>query len=175
MMCALRLPGALAMAAELDVPVCVMHMQGELDRRQNNPVYQDVVAEVRDFLAERLRVCERVGMNREQLLADPGFGFGKTLEHDLRLLREVERPAELDVRIMVGLSRKGMIGALTDRPVEGRAAGSSAAVMIAAPRGAHVFRVHDVASTRDVLAVLTAVEHDEEPAEVIRSARQPGG
>jgi dihydropteroate synthase len=160
---ALRLPGALAAAAELDVPVCLMHMQGEPDRMQDNPVYNDVVADVRRFLADRLRACERAGMDRGQLVVDPGFGFGKTLDHNLRLLRELHELAELGVRVMVGLSRKGMIGAVTGRPVEGRSPGSVAAAMIAAQRGASVFRVHDVAATRDVLALLAAVEHREEP------------
>jgi dihydropteroate synthase len=117
---ALRLPGALATAAELDLPVCLMHMRGEPDRMQDNPVYLDVVAEVRRFLAERLRACERAGIDREQLVVDPGFGFGKTLDHNLRLLVELRELAGLGVRVMVGLSRKGMIGAVTGRPMEER-------------------------------------------------------
>jgi dihydropteroate synthase len=167
---ALRLPGALVAAAELDLPVCLMHMRGEPDRMQDNPVYLDVVAEVRRFLAERLRACERAGIDRGQLVVDPGFGFGKTLEHNLRLLKELHELAGLGVRAMVGLSRKGMIGAVTGRPVEGRSAGSVAAAMIAAQRGASIFRVHDVAATRDVLAVLAAVDHRELPAPVVGSA-----
>jgi dihydropteroate synthase len=160
---ALRVPGALAAAAELDLPVCLMHMQGEPGTMQNNPVYNEVVADVRQFLADRLRACERAGMDRGQLVVDPGFGFGKTLEHNLRLLRELHELAGLGVRLMVGLSRKAMIGAVTGRPVEGRSTGSTAAAMIAAQRGASVFRVHDVAATRDVLAVLAAVQHSEQP------------
>jgi dihydropteroate synthase len=160
---ALRVPGALAAAAELDLPVCLMHMQGEPGTMQNNPVYDEVVADVRQFLAGRLQACERAGMDRGQLVVDPGFGFGKTLEHNLRLLRELHELAGLGVRLMVGLSRKAMIGAVTGRPVEGRSTGSAAAAMIAAQRGASVFRVHDVAATRDVLAVLAAVQHSEQP------------
>jgi dihydropteroate synthase len=160
---ALRLPGALATAAELDLPVCLMHMRGEPDRMQDNPVYLDVVAEVRRFLAERLRACERAGIDREQLVVDPGFGFGKTLDHNLRLLVELRELAGLGVRVMVGLSRKGMIGAVTGRPMEERSTGSVAAAMIAAQRGASIFRVHDVAATRDVLKVLAAIEHRGQP------------
>ncbi|HEX7111665.1 MAG TPA: dihydropteroate synthase [Mizugakiibacter sp.] len=155
---ALRREGALDAAAELKVPVCVMHMQGEPRSMQEAPHYDDVVAEVHRFLTERLFACEMAGIERKRVLVDPGFGFGKTLEHNLALLRALERFRDLGAGLFVGLSRKSMIGALTGRtsPDE-RAAGSAAAALIAVQRGARIVRVHDVAATRDALAVWQAV------------------
>ena len=154
---ALRTPGALEAAAELGVPVCVMHMQRSPDTMQRDPRYEDVVAEVHAFLVERLAACRRAGIRREHLVVDPGFGFGKTLSHNVELLRSLDAFAALGVPVMVGLSRKSMLGELTGRPVGERLAGSLAAAVIAAQRGAAVLRVHDVAATRDALAVLDAV------------------
>ena len=155
---ALRAPGALDAAAELGVPVCLMHMQGEPATMQRSPHYGDVVAEVRSFLAERMSAAEAAGVRRDLMAVDPGFGFGKSLAHNVTLLAELGQFATLGARLMVGLSRKGMIGAITGRPVEQRLAGSISAAVLAAQRGAHVLRVHDVGATRDALAVLAAVE-----------------
>ncbi|KGI78428.1 dihydropteroate synthase [Oleiagrimonas soli] len=155
---ALREDGALDAAAALKVPVCLMHMQGAPRGMQSAPAYDDVVGEVHRFLAERVFACEMAGMDKRQLLVDPGFGFGKTLEHNLELLRHTERFVDLAAGVYVGLSRKSMIGALTGRetPVE-RMAGSVAAALIAVQRGAMIVRTHDVAATVDALAVWRAV------------------
>lgn len=154
---ALRGEGALDAAAALGVPVCLMHMQGEPRTMQEAPYYDDVVGDVHRFLAERLFACQMAGIDKKKILVDPGFGFGKTLEHNLALLRALARFPEL-APVMVGLSRKSMIAALTGReaPAE-RAAGSAAAALIAVQRGAAIVRVHDVAVTRDALAVWQAV------------------
>ena len=155
---ALRRDGALDAAAELKVPVCLMHMQGEPRSMQNDPRYDDVVSEVRRFLAERIFACEMAGIDKKRIVADPGFGFGKTLEHNLALLRALDQLAALGVPLMAGLSRKSMIGTLTghDAPAD-RAYGSAAAALLAVQKGAAIVRVHDVAVTRDVLAVLQGV------------------
>jgi len=154
---ALRGEGALDAAAELNVPVCLMHMQGEPATMQDDPQYDDVVGTVHRFLTERLFACEMAGMARKQLVVDPGFGFGKSHEHNLELLRAMPRFAELGVPVLAGLSRKGMIGTITGRPPDQRAVGSAAAALLAAQGGALLVRVHDVAETRDALAVLHAV------------------
>lgn len=155
---ALRREGALDAAAELKVPVCVMHMRGEPRTMQDAPHYDDVVGEVHRFLAERIFACEMAGIDKRRVLVDPGFGFGKTLQHNLALLRALERFRDLAAGVFVGLSRKAMIGALTgrERGVD-RAAGSAAAALIAVQRGAIIVRVHDVAPTRDALSVWQAV------------------
>jgi dihydropteroate synthase len=154
---ALRAPDALEAAAQLGVPVCLMHMQGSPETMQRAPRYQDVVDEVRAFLAERQRACLDGGIRPEHLVVDPGFGFGKTLSQNVTLLASLGRLSGLGVPIMVGLSRKSMLGQLTGRAVGDRLPGSLAAAVIVAQRGAAVLRVHDVAATRDVLAVLDAV------------------
>lgn len=156
---ALREPGALQTLAASDAGVCLMHMQGEPRTMQAHPHYADVVAEVRDFLAARVAACERAGIARERLLLDPGFCFGKTVEHNYTLLRELARLAELGVPVLAGLSRKSMLGAVTGRPNgAARLAASVAAAVLAVERGARIVRVHDVAATRDALAVLAATE-----------------
>ena len=154
---ALRIPGALEMAARLGVPVCLMHMAGEPLTMQAAPAYTDVVAQVHAFLAERIERCVRVGIPHARLLIDPGFGFGKRLEHNLSLLTHLDSFLDLGVPILVGLSRKSMVGALTGRPPAARLAASLAAAVLAAQRGATILRVHDVAETRDALAVWEAV------------------
>lgn len=155
--CALRRDGALDAAAELRVPVCLMHMRGEPRTMQDDPHYDDVVGEVHRFLTERLFACQMAGIDKKNLLVDPGFGFGKTLEHNLAVLRALGRFAEL-APVMAGLSRKSMIGAITARETAAeRVAGSVAAALIAVQRGAAIVRVHDVAPTRDALAVWQAV------------------
>ncbi|BDU22054.1 dihydropteroate synthase [Dyella sp. GSA-30] len=156
---ALRREGALDVVAELGVPVCLMHMQGEPRSMQDAPQYDDVVGEVHRFLMDRVFACELAGIDKRKVMVDPGFGFGKDLEHNLALLRALERFSDLGSGAYVGLSRKSMIGKLTGRddPTE-RAAGSVAAALIAVQRGARMVRVHDVAATVDALAVWQAVK-----------------
>jgi dihydropteroate synthase len=158
---ALRRPGALPAAAGLGVPVCLMHMRGEPGTMQQDPTYGDVVAEVAAFLAERAAACEAAGIARGRLLVDPGFGFGKTLAHNLALLRGLPRLGALGLPVLVGLSRKSMIGALLGEvPVDGRLHGSVAAALLAVQRGAAIVRVHDVGPTVQALRILAAVgEH----------------
>ncbi len=155
---ALRRDGALDAAAQLKVPVVLMHMLGEPRTMQDAPHYDDVVSDVRRFLAERIFACEMSGIDKKRIVVDPGFGFGKTLEHNLALLANLDQLAALGVPLMAGLSRKAMIGTLTGREKHAdRAAGSAAAAMIAVQKGAVIVRVHDVAATRDALAVWEGV------------------
>jgi len=153
---ALRLPGALEAAAASGLPMCLMHMQGAPATMQQEPVYADVVAEVRAFLAERVRVCEAAGIPRERILVDPGFGFGKTLDHNLALLRHLDRFTDLAAGILVGISRKSMIGALLNAPVGERLSGGLAAAVIAFWQGANIIRAHDVRETVQALCVCAA-------------------
>lgn len=155
---ALRESGALEAAADLGVPVVLMHMQGEPATMQERPHYGDVVAEVMRFLEHRIAACEQVGIARNRLLIDPGFGFGKTVAHNLDLLRGLPRLASLGVPLLVGLSRKSLIGAITGAPVGDRLGGSIALAMLAAERGARLLRVHDVEHTTQALTVLAAVK-----------------
>ncbi|MCE3001614.1 MAG: dihydropteroate synthase [Xanthomonadaceae bacterium] len=155
---ALRADGALEAVAEAGAAAVLMHMQGEPRSMQQAPHYDDVVGEVHRFLADRMLACQFAGIDRSRLVVDPGFGFGKTLEHNLALLRGLERFATLGVPVLAGLSRKSSIGAITGReaPRE-RVHGSVAAALVAVQRGAAIVRVHDVAATRDALAVWQAV------------------
>jgi dihydropteroate synthase len=156
---ALRRDGALEAAAELGVPVCLMHMLGEPRSMQDDPHYDDVVAEVHRFLTDRLFACELAGIDRRKVVVDPGFGFGKTLEHNIALLCALDRFTSLGSGVYAGLSRKRMIGTLTGRATPAdRAAGSVAAALIAVQRGARIVRVHDVLPTVDALAVWSAVQ-----------------
>ena len=150
---ALQRPGSLEAALALAVPVCLMHMRGTPTTMQLAPGYVDPVEEVACFLERRVAACEAAGIPRSRLLLDPGFGFGKTLAHNLALLGGLERLGHLGLPLLVGLSRKSMIGALTGREVGDRLAGSLAAAVLAVERGARLIRVHDVAVTRDALAV----------------------
>ena len=161
---ALRREGAMDAAADLRVPICLMHMQGEPRSMQDAPYYDDVVGEVHRFLTDRLFACELAGIDRRKVMVDPGFGFGKDLEHNLALLRRLERFADLGSGVYAGLSRKSMIGTLTGRkdPAE-RAAGSVAAALIAVQRGARMVRVHDVAATVDAVKVWHAVQSGDKP------------
>ena len=152
---ALQMPGALAMAASLDVPICLMHMQGEPQTMQDSPDYNDVVNEVAAFFEQRIAYCEAVGIDRNRLILDPGFGFGKTLAHNYRLLAALPLLHEFHLPILVGLSRKSMIGNLLGRDTNQRLAGSLAGALIAAQQGAQILRVHDVAETVDVLKVMS--------------------
>ncbi len=155
---ALRLEGALETAAELKVPVCLMHMQGEPRTMQAKPYYENVVAEVAEFLHLRVSECEAAGIPRGRLILDPGFGFGKTLEHNLALLRHLNELAIDDLPLLVGISRKSMIGALLDAPVDERLYGSVAAATLAAWQGAKIIRAHDVKATVDAMNVAWAVK-----------------
>lgn len=155
---ALRQPGAPEAAAGTGLPVCIMHMQGEPRSMQKNPRYADVVSDVRDFLLERAEAAQRAGVAPENLVLDPGFGFGKTLEHNLALLRGLGALVQAGYPVLVGMSRKRMIGSLlNDAPVDARVHGSAAAALLAVERGARIVRVHDVQATRDALEVWEAV------------------
>jgi len=161
---ALRRDGALEAAAELGVPVVLMHMQGEPRSMQHEPSYDDVVAQVHRFLAERLFAAEMAGIAKKRIVVDPGFGFGKTLQHNLTLLAQLERFGELGVPVLAGLSRKRSIAELTGREdARERVHGSVAAHLIAAQRGARLLRVHDVAATVDALKVWEAVAAQAQP------------
>ena len=153
----LRREGALDAAASLGVPVVLMHMLGEPGGMQDAPHYDDVVGDVHRFLAERLFACEMAGIARKNLVVDPGFGFGKTLEHNLLLLRQLARLGDLGVPVLAGLSRKRSLGDITGRGVDERVFASVAAAVLAAEYGARLVRVHDVAATVDAMKVWAAV------------------
>jgi len=153
---ALRAPGAMEGVAGSAAAVCLMHMQGEPQSMQVAPRYDDVVGEVRTFLAARAAACEAAGLDRERIAVDPGFGFGKTVAHNLALLRGLDAIAALGYPVVAGLSRKRTLGVLTGRPDGDRLAGSVAAALAAVVRGAAIVRVHDVAATVDALRVWTA-------------------
>jgi dihydropteroate synthase len=159
---ALRSPGGLRTVAACGAGVCMMHMRGEPRTMQDAPQYEDVVADVREFLRARMAAAEAMGIARERIALDPGFGFGKTVGHNLDLLRNLGQLAELGAPILVGLSRKSTLGAITGRPATERLAASVAAALLAVQHGARILRVHDVAATRDALAVLAAVQGNRE-------------
>ena len=154
---ALQDAAAMNAVASANVAVCLMHKQGDPLTMQQQPNYQDVVTEVSAFLRERIAASEAAGIRRDRIAIDPGFGFGKTLAHNLTLLCELNKLTELDVPIMAGLSRKSMLGAVTGRDVGERLPASIAAALIAVQRGANVVRVHDVGATIDALKVWNAV------------------
>ena len=155
---ALREPGALETLAGSQAAVCLMHMQGEPQTMQQAPHYADVVAEVGRFLQARIASCEAAGIARERIVVDPGFGFGKTLEHNLALLKRLRELTQLGVPLLAGMSRKSMLGTLTGRGVGEREFAGVAAHLLAIARGARLVRVHDVAAMRDALAIWNAVE-----------------
>jgi dihydropteroate synthase len=154
---ALESAGALEIVARSSAAICLMHKQGEPQTMQREPHYDDVVREVRDYLAGRVAAAEGAGIARERIIIDPGFGFGKTFEHNLTLLRELPVLAALGVPVLVGLSRKAMLGKITGRAPAGRVHASVAAALFALDRGASIVRVHDVAATRDAVAVWQAL------------------
>lgn len=154
---ALMAPGALDAAAASGCAVCLMHMQGEPRTMQQDPAYRDVVEEVYAFLAARIEACLRAGIALERIVADPGFGFGKTLAHNMALMRHLDRFTQLGVPLLVGVSRKSMIGAVTGRPVEERLAGGLALTALAVGAGASIIRSHDVAATLDAASMAAAV------------------
>jgi dihydropteroate synthase len=156
---ALAAQGAAATVSELGLPVCLMHMQGEPRSMQLQPHYEDVVTEISSYLLQRVRVCLDAGISAERIILDPGFGFGKSLRHNLELLRNLEVFAGLGYPLLVGVSRKSMIGQLLGvRSVEERLSGSLAAAVVAAMKGASILRVHDVRETVDALRVVTAMK-----------------
>jgi dihydropteroate synthase len=154
---ALRMPDTLETVARLDVPVCLMHMQGEPRTMQEHPSYDNVLVEVRDFLEERKQACLAAGIAEHRLIFDPGFGFGKTLEHNLILLRQLQEFRKLNAPLSVGLSRKSMIGMALDLPVEQRLHASVALALMAVQNGANIIRVHDVTPTVDAIRMYEAV------------------
>lgn len=155
---ALQRPGAPEAVAESGLPVCLMHIQGEPDTMQDNPNYRNVCQEVSAFLSDRLREVEAAGVHRERIILDPGFGFGKSLEHNLQLLSALEQLRALGHPLLVGMSRKSMLGHITGRDVGERLSASLAAATIAAIKGVSIIRAHDVRETVDAVKVVTAME-----------------
>lgn len=151
-------PGALEAAAATNLAVCVMHMRGEPATMQNDPQYADLLGEVEDFLDRRIQTCVAAGIAADRILIDPGFGFAKTLEHNLRLFHHLERLHRFGRPLLVGVSRKSMIGQVLDRPVDQRLYGSLALAALAVAKGAVILRVHDVAETVDVVRMIAAVD-----------------
>ncbi|WP_125719189.1 dihydropteroate synthase [Pseudoalteromonas rubra] len=157
---ALQEPGALDVAARYhDVPVCLMHMQGQPRTMQLEPSYQDLFQDIRAFFESRIACCIEAGIARERLIIDPGFGFGKTLEHNFSLLGQLSYFAELELPILAGLSRKSMFGKLLNRDTDERLAASLSGALLCAQQGAQIIRVHDVKETNDVLRVWRAATH----------------
>ncbi|PJI48759.1 MAG: dihydropteroate synthase [Pseudomonas sp.] len=154
----LQRDGALDAALDTGLPVCLMHMRGEPGSMQDDPRYADILQEVRGFLAERIAACESVGIARDRIVLDPGFGFAKTQNHNLNLFRQMDRLRELGCPMLVGVSRKSMIGRALGREVRERLFGSLALAALAVARGASIIRVHDVAETVDVVRMIHAVE-----------------
>lgn len=155
---ALRAPGALEVVAASDCGICLMHMQGVPGNMQTSPAYVDVVKEISEFLAERVSACTANGIERSRLVLDPGFGFGKSLEHNLALFRGLPLLNDIGLPLLVGVSRKSMLGMITGRSVAQRMPASVGAALLAAEKGAKILRVHDVAETRDVLSLLASLE-----------------
>jgi dihydropteroate synthase len=157
----LRRDGALDAAAATGLPVCLMHMLGEPGNMQDNPHYDDLVGEVSSFLADRIAQCASVGIGAEKIILDPGFGFAKTLQHNLSLFKHMEALHALGRPLLVGVSRKSMIGQALNRPVGERLFGGLALAALAMTKGARILRVHDVAETVDVVRMIAAVESAE--------------
>lgn len=157
---ALELPGALAAAAQAKLPVCLMHMQGSPQTMQDNPEYQDIIVEVHDYLSQRIDCAVAAGINHRQLIVDPGFGFGKTQEHNLALVNQLYRFQDLHCPILVGVSRKSTIGAITNKPVDQRLYAGLALAYESLRSGAKILRVHDVAPTVDILKMYNALEQN---------------
>ncbi|WP_455365803.1 dihydropteroate synthase [Kaarinaea lacus] len=154
---ALRQSGAIDVIASSNVAVCLMHMQGQPRTMQKNPQYDDVVAEVKDFLQRRIDACVAAGIERDRIIIDPGFGFGKSLEHNLRLIKNLQIFQKMGVTLLVGVSRKSMIGAILDKPADERLIGSISLATLSLWLGADILRVHDVAPTIEALKIVNAV------------------
>ncbi|WP_369809123.1 dihydropteroate synthase [Oceanicoccus sp. KOV_DT_Chl] len=157
---ALSRPGAIEAAAATGLPVCLMHMQGQPQTMQQQPDYGNVVREVIDYLLARVASCEQAGIERSQLILDPGFGFGKSVEHNLVLLNRLPQLVAQGMPVLVGLSRKSLIGKVLGREVDQRLAGSLALALLAAQRGASIIRVHDVQQTVDAISLWAAVDRE---------------
>lgn len=155
---ALREPGALEVAAQSGLPVCLMHMKGQPRTMQANPQYTDLLAEVEEFLSERVAACEAVGIKRDQLILDPGFGFGKTLEHNYQMLAHLEQLHQFNMPILAGMSRKSMLFKLLNKAPSDCIAASVATATIAAQKGAQIIRVHDFEETIDALKVVAKMK-----------------
>ncbi|QYJ87960.1 dihydropteroate synthase [Shewanella mesophila] len=158
---ALQEPGALATAAKLNVPICLMHMQGQPRTMQQSPAYGDIVVDIVQFFDARIKACEAQGIDRSQIILDPGFGFGKTLANNYELLNRLAEFNCFELPLLIGLSRKSMIGQLLQADVNERLAGSLAAAMLSVQQGANILRVHDVKETVDMLKVMHATTHFE--------------
>lgn len=159
--CALGADGAIQAAAQTGVPVCLMHMQGSPRTMQANPCYDDVVEEVRTFLLERAAACEAAGISKNRIIIDPGFGFGKTVAHNVALLNHLDDLCTSGYPVLAGLSRKAMIGALLGLPVDERMAASLALAITAVQKGARIIRSHDVRHTRDAIRMIEALQTQE--------------
>ena len=155
---ALSRKGAIDAVASSDLSVCLMHMAGEPTNMQLDPSYNNVLDEVSDYLLARIKLCEAGGIDRKKIFIDPGFGFGKTLENNLELFRGLNKLSELGFPLVVGLSRKSMVGSILNKPADGRLFGSIALAMLAIQKGAKILRVHDVEATVDVLKIFNAIE-----------------
>lgn len=154
---ALQREGAVEAAAKTGLPVCLMHMQGQPKDMQQQPSYQDLLAELKQFFTQRVQVCEQAGISVDKIILDPGYGFGKTVEHNFSLIKHLPDVLAMGYPILTGTSRKSMLGAITGREVADRLPGSIVSAALCAERGAGIIRVHDVAETVDALKVLAAV------------------
>lgn len=154
---ALRAEYAIETCAQMNVPVCLMHMQGKPRVMQQQPQYKNVIEDIKQFLQQRVDACVQAGIKKENIILDPGFGFGKTLEHNLSLLKHLDAFSAIGLPLLIGISRKSMLGAILDAEVDERLAGSLAAAVLAYDKGAKIFRVHDVKPTVDALKVCQAV------------------
>lgn len=157
---ALSNEGCLSVARDRDVPICLMHSKGMPRTMQKNPVYKDVVSDVFNYLSERISVCVEAGIDRQRLVVDPGFGFGKTLDHNLALAKQLDRFKSLELPILVGVSRKSMFGAILDAEVEDRLHGCLAMTALLIDKGATIIRTHDVAATVDALKTVQAINNN---------------
>jgi len=157
---ALRAPGALELARQLSVAVCLMHMRGEPGTMQNDPQYDNIVVEVKQFLQSRVKKCLEMGFERDKLIIDPGFGFGKTVKHNLLLIKHLEEFTTLDVPLLIGVSRKSTIGTILDKPVDERLYGSLSLAGLSYWLGAKIIRTHDVGATMDTLKLCHAVMNE---------------
>ena len=157
--CALQNDGSIEAVSDSEVDICLMHMQGSPRTMQNSPTYNDVVDDIKAFFAERLDACNKAGIKHNRLILDPGFGFGKTLEHNIEILKRLDELKAFGLPVLAGLSRKSMIGAmLGDRAVNGRVTGSVIGAIIAYKNGADILRVHDVLETKDAIDIWNRVD-----------------
>ncbi|GAL24868.1 dihydropteroate synthase [Vibrio variabilis] len=155
---ALQEPGALEVAANAGVPICLMHMQGQPRTMQMNPTYEDLLKDVAEFLQERISACEAAGISRDKLILDPGFGFGKTLEHNYHLLAHLDKFHQFELPILAGMSRKSMIFKLLDKAPADCLAGSLACATLAAAKGAQIIRVHDAVETVEAMKIVQMMQ-----------------